>query len=69
MKRCPGPHGPGPHGPEGKCLSFPVTYAYSPSCLWGYVSSSALGTGKGLIPSDNLPNRLNRSGIFEISIE
>ena len=35
----------------GKCLSFPVTCAYFPSCLWGYAPSRLMGTGMGPIPS------------------
>ena len=36
---------------RGRRLSFPVTYTNSPSCLWGYVSSSPLGACKGPILS------------------
>ena len=45
----------GPHGPKGKCLSFPVTQAYSPSCLWGYVFSNPMGTGMQPLPSLTFP--------------
>ena len=46
---------PGPHGPYRQCPSFLVTYASSPSLLWGCVSSSQLGTGMGPIPSLTFP--------------
>ena len=46
---------PEPCGPWGKCLSFSVIYAYSPSCLWAYVSFSPLGTSMGPIPSLTFP--------------
>ena len=32
-----------------------VTYAYPPSCLWGYVSSSPIGTGMGPMPYLTFP--------------
>ena len=37
--------------PIGHMLFFPVSYASSPSCLWGSVSSSSMGTGMEPIPS------------------
>ena len=42
---------PGHHSAKGKCLPFPLTCVYSPSCLWGYLSSSPFGTSMGPIPS------------------
>ena len=46
---------PGSRGPKGKGLSFPVSHAYSPACLWEYVLSNPLGTSMRWILSLTFP--------------